>query len=93
MKILLFAKADGIPERRIAEFTSKLTNVQIGVYKSANGDAGAPVYAPKAISHVHVQQLIGMEHEPCSPSFDCVRLNLKHLIEAGVTELRLEVQE
>lgn len=41
---------------------------------------------------VWVRQLIGVEHEPCSPSFDCVRLNLSQLLAAGITELRLEVE-
>ena len=42
--------------------------------------------------HVFVRTLIGVEHEPCSPNFDAVVLNLNHLLAAGITELRLEVE-
>lgn len=41
---------------------------------------------------VFVRTLIGVEHDPCSPSFDCVRLNLKHLLAAAAVELRLEIE-
>lgn len=71
MNVLLFAKSDGAPEARIAEFTKM-------PFESR--------------PHVHIRQLIGVEHDPCSPSFDCIRLNLNHLLAAGVTELRLEVE-
>ena len=73
MNVLLFAKSEGVPEQRIAEFT-----VRGNVWKDR--------------PHVHVRQLIGVEHEPCSPNFDAVVLNLSHLLAAGITELRLEVE-
>lgn len=72
MNVFLFAKSDGVPEQRIAEFGRQLFE--------------------RDISRVFVRQLIGVEHDPCSPSFDCVRLNLAHLLAAGITELRLEVE-
>lgn len=68
MNVLLFAKADAVPERRIAEFLSR----------------------PK--QHVYVHSLLGVEHDPLSKHFDCVRLNLTQLLAIGVTELRLEIE-
>lgn len=41
---------------------------------------------------VDIRTLIGVEHDPCSPSFDCVRLNLAQLLAAGIVEIRLEVE-
>lgn len=44
------------------------------------------------LANVQVSTLIGVEHDPCSPSFDCVSLNLAQLLAAGIVEIRLEVE-
>lgn len=80
MNVLLFAKSADLPEARIAEFRTSSV-LRLKDKKILRDHA-----------YVSVRTLIGVEHDPCSPSFDCVRLNLAQLLAAGITELRLEVE-
>ena len=71
MNVLLFAKAQDLPEERIAEFR---------YHKGGDFDK------------ISISILPGMVHEPCSPNFDAIRLNLSQLLAAGIVEIRLEVE-